>query len=133
MNKVKIIAKLNITGENAGAKNFPLEFKRPILNADNDIKNKKGDILFNKFELNSNWSSENPNAKSDTISLEKKKNNNVKKIRTKIRIEKTSERNFLKLFSSLLFTYLVKKGTKVELNVPSATNLLNKLGILKAT
>ena len=48
--KVQIIPKLSMTGENAGASNFFIEFRSPILRAESDIKNKNGDIFFNNCE-----------------------------------------------------------------------------------
>ena len=50
MINVQIIPRLSMTGENAGALNFFIEFKSPILRAESDIKNKNGDIFFNNCE-----------------------------------------------------------------------------------
>ena len=42
-----MIPKFSITGENAGALNFFIEFKSPMLSAESEIKNKNGDIFLN--------------------------------------------------------------------------------------
>ena len=67
-----MIPRLSITGENAGALNFFIEFKSPILSADSEIKNKNGDIFFNNWEEISLVCWSKPKAKRRTISFEKK-------------------------------------------------------------
>tara|TARA_Y100000768_G_C23929289_1_gene659221 strand:+ start:1081 stop:1290 length:210 start_codon:yes stop_codon:yes gene_type:complete len=69
---MNIIPKFIRTGEKAGALNFFKEFNKPIFNADNDIKNKKGDIFFNKSDESSLVFGSNPNAKILISSTEKK-------------------------------------------------------------
>ena len=59
------------TGEKAGALNFWAEFKRPIFNADSEIKNKKGDILLSKLAESSFVASSKPKAKILISSVEK--------------------------------------------------------------
>ncbi len=59
------------TGEKAGALNLWAEFKRPIFNADSEIKNKKGDILLSKLAESSFVASSKPKAKILISSVEK--------------------------------------------------------------
>ena len=131
----EISVKFKIIGVNAIAANFPRVFKYDPAKDVRQIKRTNGKDNLEKFIVIKNLSGffENPGAiklMMRGIKISNTINSKNKKTR---RPEKTLEKNSFALFLPDFVKTPDTIGIKAEFIAPSANNLLNKLGSLKAT